>query len=69
VLALGLFSRGNLLTSTIADRAVVREGQIVIRPIMTYSLTYDHRVIDGAIAARFMTSLINLSENPGQLLD
>ncbi|MFC1912451.1 dihydrolipoamide acetyltransferase family protein [Chloroflexota bacterium] len=56
-----------LRTGSIVDRAVVRDGQIVIRPIMTYSLTYDHRVIDGAVAAGFMTSLINLLENPDKL--
>ena len=55
-------------TGTITDRAVVREGQIVIRPIMTYSLTYDHRVIDGAVAAKFMSSVIRLLENPSLLL-
>ncbi len=42
----------------ITERPAVRDGQIVIRPIMTYSFTYDHRVVDGAIAAQFMTSLI-----------
>ena len=47
----------------ITERAVVRDGQIVIRPIMTYSLTYDHRVIDGAVAAKFMSNLINALEN------
>jgi pyruvate dehydrogenase E2 component (dihydrolipoamide acetyltransferase)/2-oxoglutarate dehydrogenase E2 component (dihydrolipoamide succinyltransferase) len=52
----------------ITDRAVVREGQIVIRPIMTYSLTYDHRVIDGAVAAKFISSLVNALENPTLLL-
>ncbi|HEY83476.1 MAG TPA: 2-oxo acid dehydrogenase subunit E2 [Dehalococcoidia bacterium] len=52
----------------ITERAVVREGQIVIRPIMTYSLTYDHRVIDGAVAAKFISSLISTLENPTLLL-
>ena len=51
----------------ITDRAVVREGKIVIRPIMTYYFTYDHRVIDGAVATRFMDSVIQLLENPGPL--
>jgi len=55
-------------TGGIADRAVVREGQIVIRPIMTYSFTYDHRLIDGAVAARFMNSLIELLEKPQSLV-
>lgn len=56
-----------LRTGSITDRAVVRDGQIVIRPVMTYSLTYDHRVIDGAVAARFMAGLVNLLENPDKL--
>jgi pyruvate dehydrogenase E2 component (dihydrolipoamide acetyltransferase) len=42
----------------ITDRPAVRDGQIVIRPIMAYSLTYDHRVVDGAMATQFMASLI-----------
>jgi len=55
-------------TGGITDRAVVRDGQIVIRPIMTYSLTYDHRLVDGATAAQFMASLIRVLENPGLLV-
>ena len=54
-------------TGGITDRAVVREGQIVIRPIMTYYLTFDHRVINGAVAAKFIDSLIQLLENPSSL--
>ena len=54
-------------TGGIAERAVVRDGQIVIRPIMTYFFTYDHRVIDGAVAAKFMVSMAQLLENPGLL--
>ncbi|MBA7664110.1 Dihydrolipoyllysine-residue acetyltransferase component of pyruvate dehydrogenase complex [subsurface metagenome] len=57
-----------LRVSGITERAVVREGQIVIRPIMTYSLTYDHRVIVGAVAAKFMSNLIGTLENPTLLL-
>jgi len=55
-------------TGAITDRAVVREGQIVIRPIMTYSFTFDHRLIDGATAAKFMASVTQLVENPSPLL-
>jgi len=57
-----------LRIGAITERAVVRDGQIVIRPIMTYSLTYDHRVIQGAVAANFMSSLVNALENPTLLL-
>lgn len=55
-------------TGNITDRAVVRDGQIVISPIMTYSFTYDHRLIDGAMAARFVADLTKLLANPGLLL-
>jgi pyruvate dehydrogenase E2 component (dihydrolipoamide acetyltransferase)/2-oxoglutarate dehydrogenase E2 component (dihydrolipoamide succinyltransferase) len=54
-----------LATGGITDRAVVRDGQIVVRPIMTYMLTYDHRVIEGGgIITRFLNSLTGLLENP-----
>jgi len=55
-------------TGAITERAVVRDGQIVIRPIMTYYFTYDHRVIDGAVAAQFMAGVIELLENPRLLM-
>jgi len=51
-------------TGAIADRPVVKGGEIVIRPIMTFSFTFDHRVIDGAPAAAFMARLTALLENP-----
>ncbi len=38
------------------DRPVVREGQVVIRPMMKVTLSSDHRVIDGALAARFVAA-------------
>lgn len=53
-----------LATGAISDRPAVRDGQIVVRPIMTYSLTFDHRVIDGAPAGRFAGRLVELLENP-----
>lgn len=55
-------------TGAITERPVVRQGQIVIRPIMAYSFTFDHRVLDGAPAGRFMAALTQLLENPGLLL-
>ena len=55
-------------TGSITDRPVVKEGQIVIRPILTYSFTYDHRVVDGAPAAAFLIKLTQILENPGLLL-
>ncbi|HEV3022989.1 MAG TPA: 2-oxo acid dehydrogenase subunit E2, partial [Pirellulales bacterium] len=43
---------------------VVREGQIVPRLLLPLSLSYDHRVIDGAAAARFVRRLVEMLENP-----
>jgi len=51
-------------TGGITDRAVVRDGKIVIRPIMTYYFTYDHRVINGAVVAKFIADLTGLLEKP-----
>jgi len=56
-------------TGGISDRVVAREGQVVIRPLMTYYFTYDHRVIDGAMAAEFMGSFTRMLENPFLLFD
>ena len=50
------------------DRAVVRGGEIVIRPMMTLSLTFDHRVVDGSVAAEFLQRVKNLLENPALML-
>ncbi len=51
----------------IVDKPVVRGGKIVIRKIMPLSLTYDHRLIDGAQAAAFLNTVISYLENPNQL--
>jgi 2-oxoisovalerate dehydrogenase E2 component (dihydrolipoyl transacylase) len=53
---------------TIQERAVVREGQIVIRSMMYLSLSFDHRLVDGAEAARFLRHISNLLESPDLLL-
>lgn len=50
--------------NTMEDRVVVRNGEAVIRTMMTLSLTADHRVIDGAVAARFLQRVKNLIEKP-----
>ena len=52
----------------IQKKPVVRDGQIVIRDIAFVALTFDHRIVDGADAARFTTSLIKFIESPGMLL-
>ena len=55
-------------TGPIVDRAVVKGGQIVVCPIMTWSLTFDHRVVDGAPATLFMLRLTEVLESPALLL-
>lgn len=58
-----------LATGGITDRAVVRDGQIAVRSIMTYSFTYDHRLLEGGgIVTRFLNSLGQFLENPQVLL-
>ena len=47
---------------------VVREGKIETRLMMPLSLSYDHRIIDGATAARFLNGVIDLLQSPGKLL-
>lgn len=48
----------------IAEKAVVRDGQIVARPMMWLSLTFDHRIVDGAPAAQFLDRVRRLLESP-----
>ncbi|MCB1241937.1 MAG: 2-oxo acid dehydrogenase subunit E2 [Verrucomicrobiae bacterium] len=45
-----------------ADRAAVRDGKVVVRPLMPIALSYDHRVIDGGAAARFTVDLVQAFE-------
>ncbi len=49
----------------ISQRPVVRDGQIVIRDMMHLSITSDHRVVDGSMAARFLHHIIPAIEDPG----
>jgi pyruvate dehydrogenase E2 component (dihydrolipoamide acetyltransferase) len=50
----------------IAQRPVVREGEIVIRPIGNVSVTFDHRVVDGVVAAAFCLDVIAELESSSQ---
>jgi pyruvate dehydrogenase E2 component (dihydrolipoamide acetyltransferase) len=47
---------------------VLRDGQLVTQPILPLSLSYDHRVINGADGARFLRKLASFIEDPGLLL-
>lgn len=52
----------------IQDRPVVRDGQIVIRPMMYLALSYDHRIIDGREAVSFLKKIKEYVEEPEELL-
>ena len=52
----------------IEERAVVKAGQIVARPMMNLALTYDHRIVDGAEAVQFLVRIKQLIEDPAALL-
>ena len=55
-------------TSSTVERAVVREGQIVIRPIMPISFSFDHRVMDGAPSAEFLGAFVEMAEDPRMIM-
>jgi 2-oxoglutarate dehydrogenase E2 component (dihydrolipoamide succinyltransferase) len=59
---------GILGLHNIKERAVVLDGQIVIRPIMYLALSYDHRVVDGKEAVTFLNHLKQSIEDPVRLL-
>jgi 2-oxoglutarate dehydrogenase E2 component (dihydrolipoamide succinyltransferase) len=50
------------------ERAVVVNGEIVIRPMMYLALSYDHRIIDGKEAVQFLISIKEALEDPARLL-
>ena len=50
-----------------SDRPVVRDGQIVIRKMMNLSITFDHRILDGMTAAKFILDVVKLLEHPAVL--
>lgn len=52
----------------IQDRPVVRDGQIVIRPMMYLALSYDHRIVDGREAVGFLKKIKEYIEEPEELL-
>jgi 2-oxoisovalerate dehydrogenase E2 component (dihydrolipoyl transacylase) len=56
-----------LATGLIAARPWVVDGQLAVRQLMTTSVSFDHRIVDGAYAARFLSHLRDLLEDPGLL--
>jgi 2-oxoglutarate dehydrogenase E2 component (dihydrolipoamide succinyltransferase) len=59
---------GILGMHNIIDRPVVREGQVVVRPVMYLALSYDHRLIDGREAVLFLVRVKECIEDPERLL-
>ena len=55
-----------LATARTVERPVVRDGAVVVRRVMTATLSSDHRVVDGVGAARFLGTLKGLLEAPGE---
>ena len=59
---------GILGMHTIQQRPVVVNNEIVIRPMMYVALSYDHRIVDGGTAVRFLVKVKQLVEDPESLL-
>jgi pyruvate dehydrogenase E2 component (dihydrolipoamide acetyltransferase) len=57
-----------LAVGSITDRVVPVDGKPGIRPVMTMTLSSDHRVVDGARAASFLNDLVEALQDPGQSL-
>jgi 2-oxoglutarate dehydrogenase E2 component (dihydrolipoamide succinyltransferase) len=52
----------------IVERPVVKDGQVVVRPIMYLALSYDHRIVDGRESVSFLVRVKELLEDPGRLI-
>ena len=50
------------------DKPIIRDGELDVIKSMNFTVTADHRLIDGAVAARFLTSFMERIENPGVLM-
>jgi len=59
---------GVLGLHVVEERPVVREGAVVIRPMMYVALTYDHRIVDGREAVTFLKRVKDVIENPARML-
>jgi pyruvate dehydrogenase E2 component (dihydrolipoamide acetyltransferase) len=55
---------GILALGAVREQPAVRDGIIVPRPLMKATLSVDHRLVDGVVAARFMSAWKELLENP-----
>lgn len=59
---------GILGMHNIVERAVVVDGQVEVRPMMYLALTYDHRIVDGSEAVRFLVTIKQMIEDPETML-
>jgi pyruvate dehydrogenase E2 component (dihydrolipoamide acetyltransferase) len=57
-----------LAVGRLQDKAVVEQGTVIVRPMMPLALSFDHRLIDGAMAGAFLARFKELVENPQQLM-
>jgi pyruvate dehydrogenase E2 component (dihydrolipoamide acetyltransferase) len=57
-----------LAVGRLQDKAVVQQGAVIVRPMMPLALSFDHRLIDGALAGAFLARFKELVENPQQLM-
>jgi pyruvate dehydrogenase E2 component (dihydrolipoamide acetyltransferase) len=57
-----------LAVGTVEDRPVARDGELVVLPMMTMTLTSDHRALDGATSSDFLRTLKSFLEEPGLML-
>jgi pyruvate dehydrogenase E2 component (dihydrolipoamide acetyltransferase) len=57
-----------LAVGRIADRPWAINGELVVRPVLTLTLSFDHRVVDGARGAEFLDTLASLVEEPAGLV-
>jgi pyruvate dehydrogenase E2 component (dihydrolipoamide acetyltransferase) len=57
-----------LAVGRVRDLPVARNGAVVVRPIVTLSVSFDHRVVDGARGAEFLDTIASLVEEPAGLV-
>jgi len=57
-----------LAVGRLQDKAVVQQGVVIVRPMIPLALSFDHRLIDGAMAGAFLARFKELVENPQQLM-
>jgi pyruvate dehydrogenase E2 component (dihydrolipoamide acetyltransferase) len=57
-----------LAVGRMVERPVAVNGEVVVRPVLTLSVSFDHRVVDGARGAEFLDTLASLCEEPAGLV-